>query len=164
MMETLGNRCPCGSLYGADGNCLRIGPADLDSVQTELERPLDYWPGPAYAAGVRQEYGLTLLKHLRDLSARLRASEQARERLEKAAWEVVNEYESHGGEGTHQECVPGAGCCLMYDVKALRGVLEVVPQGEGQGPGAEARFALEKAAKRVCGPCASTIYALMEEK
>ena len=40
-------------------------------------------------------------------------------RLRPAALDLVAEYRSHGGKGTHQECMPGCGCMLSAKVDAL---------------------------------------------
>ena len=41
------------------------------------------------------------------------------ERLRASALCLVNEYRSHGGKGTHQECMPGCGCALPAQVTLL---------------------------------------------
>ena len=41
------------------------------------------------------------------------------ERLRASALCLVDEYRSHGGKGTHQECMPGCGCALPAQVTLL---------------------------------------------
>ena len=49
-----------------------------------------------------------------------------RDAILSAAKDVVDEYLSHGGEGTHQECLPGCGCCMPVVVARLSAVIDKV--------------------------------------
>lgn len=48
---------------------------------------------------------------------------QEAEDVARAARELISEWESHGGAGTHQECMPGCGCRMSECVKSLARVL-----------------------------------------
>jgi hypothetical protein len=50
------------------------------------------------------------------------------DRLRTAALDLVAEYRSHGGKGTHQRCHEGACCVLPAKVDALAAVLEAKPE------------------------------------
>jgi hypothetical protein len=59
-----------------------------------------------------------------DLARLTREADQ----LRTAALDLVAEYRSHGGKGTHQRCHEGACCVLPAKVDALAAILEAKPE------------------------------------
>lgn len=81
----------------------------------------------------RRQYGLDAGDAYTKLQGKMLEVEAERDRLRAAGREVVREFESHGGPGTHQECSEGA-CYLAGDVAALKATLGAKPlKGEKGG-------------------------------
>lgn len=79
----------------------------------------------AAARGLIAAYAL---HQKQDMDA-LDAAQERIKRLEEAGRNLVAEYESHGGSGTHQECFPGCGCQMPQAVAQLRAALAEPEEG-----------------------------------